>query len=286
MSDSYPARIAADALLRPLRGRRRPPPVGEPRRLRLTVAYDGSGFRGWQRQRELLTVQELLEAAAERATGVPGAIFGAGRTDAGVHAEGQVAILDTRTALPARAVEALFAQVLPPSVRVRAVREVGPDWNPQRLARSKLYRYTILRGAAPSPARERAAWRLAEPLDTGAMRAAGALLVGTHDFRSFRTDPGPKRRDEGTVRTITSLELSEALDQIRIEVRGPGFLYMMVRNITAALVEVGRGRRPPQWVADLLDARDRTLLPPPAPAPGLCLVVVDYEPGPEPQHAT
>lgn len=286
MTEETPARAAARArLLRPARRPgASPPPVLRPdapsRRLRAVVAYDGSAFAGWQRQRDHVAVQELLEVAIEDATGIAVTVAAAGRTDAGVHAEGQVAAFDTRTALPASAVKHLCDHVLPPELRVLSVDDAEPGFDPQRECAGKLYRYLLRPGVPETPTWSRIAWCLREPLDLGAMRAAAAHLVGTHDFRAFRTDPGPERRGEDTVRTVTRLDVEAALGLVRVEAEGPGFLYMMVRNLTAALVEVGTGRRPPGWAADVLASRDRRLLPPPAPAAGLCMVRVTYGPVP------
>lgn len=116
-------------------------------------------------------------------------------------------------------------------------------------------------------------------LDAIAMRVAASTLLGTHDFRAFRNDPGPDRRDEGTVRTIDRIDVTRTGDLLVVDAVGPGFLYMMVRNVTAALVSVGRGARPPAWIEDVLAARDRRRLPPPAPAHGLTLVRVEYADG-------
>lgn len=274
-SPSTPARAQARALLRRTRGRR-PPRTGDRRRLRLVVAYDGTNYAGWQRQGDRVSVQEILETALEQVVGHPVRVAGSGRTDAGVHAEGQVAAFDTTADLPPRAFGALLGQILPHDVRIGAAEACDPDFDPQRAARSKLYRYTLLAAPGPCPARERTAWRLETAPDPARMRAAAAHLVGTHDFRGFRTDPGPLRRDEDTVRTVERIGVEPAGDLLLVEVEGRGFLYMMVRNITAALVLVGHGGRDPSWVAEVLAARDRTRLPPPAPAKGLCLVRVVY----------
>lgn len=248
------------------------------RRFRALVAYDGADFAGWQRQRDVVSVQEILEAALEEATAAPVTLAAAGRTDAGVHAEGQVVAFDSRTALPPEALRHLCDHVLPPTVRVLRVDEAPPGFDPQRECVRKLYRYLVRPGTAAAPAWRGVAWCLPESLDVPAMRAAAAHLVGTHDFRSFRNDPGPERRGEDTVRALERLSVDESPGLVRIEAEGPGFLYMMVRNLAAALLAVGTRRRPPGWTGEVLRARDRTLLPPPAPPGGLCLVRVEYAP--------
>ncbi len=276
-----PARIAARSRLRTqhLRGRRPPPVREETRAYRALIAYDGSAYAGWQRQSELVSICEMIEAALEAATGCDAVTHAAGRTDAGVHADAQAIRFHSRTGLPADALRHLALQLLPPDIRVLLVEPAPEDWNPQRETVRKLYRYTILEQATESPAHERAAWRLWPPLSVEPLRVAALHLVGEHDFRAFRNDPGPARRDQDTVRTLEQIDVQRAFGRVRIDVQGPGFLYMMVRNIAAALVEVGSGRRPPEWIADLLRSGDRRLGPPPAPAAGLTLVRIEYADG-------
>jgi tRNA pseudouridine38-40 synthase len=282
VAEETPARIAARArLVRRVRvARAAPPPVGHPvRRFRAVCAYDGAMFAGWQRQRAHVGAQEIFEVALEEATGLPVQILASGRTDSGVHADGQVFSFDSATGLPPKAILHLCAHILPPEAVVSVV-EVAPDgFHPQKDVVAKTYRYTVRTAAAASPSAERTAWRFGRPLDAARMAAAGALLLGTHDFRAFRTDPGPARRGEDTVRRIDAIRVSEGFGEVRIEVVGPGFMYMMVRNIAAVLASVGAGDQRPEWVTDILSGRDRRKLPPPAPAAGLCLVRVEYEAG-------
>ena len=277
-----PARLLARTLLQRQARRRRdkaPPVRDEARRFRAVVAYDGTAYAGWQRQRERVSVQEILEAAIEAATGLPASVASAGRTDAGVHADGQVIAFDSATGLPAQALRHLFDHLLPGDVRVRRVEETHAGFDPQRDAVRKLYRYALLRTADDLPRWRHAAWHVPGDLDLAAMRAGAARLLGTHDFRAFRNDPGPERRDEGTVRTVEAISVEEAAEFLRIDVTGPGFLYMMVRNVTAALVAVGRRAHGDAWIGEVLAARDRSRLPPPAPAAGLTLVRVEYGDG-------
>lgn len=277
-----PARKLARAMLRrdARRRRDRPPPVAaESRRFRAVVAYDGAAYAGFQRQREHVTVQEVLEAAIEAATRLPATVAPAGRTDAGVHADGQVVAFDSATGLPAEALRHLFDHLLPPDVKVLRVGEARPDFDPQRDAVRKLYRYSILEGGPALPRWRGLAWHVESPLDLASMREAAAHLVGTHDFRAFRNDPGPERRDERTVRTVERLDLVRDGAFVVLDAVGPGFLYMMVRNVAAALVAVGRGERPSAWAGEVLASRDRRLLPPPAPPGGLVLVRVEYADG-------
>lgn len=276
-----PARERARALLHlgPLAGRRPPPTVAEPLRFRGIVAYDGTDWAGWQRQHEHVAIAEMLEVALEEATATSVSLHAAGRTDAGVHADGQAFAFTAASGLPAEAIRNICRMILPASIRVVHVEPAPGDWNPQRDALGKLYRYRLLEAASPAPALERLAWRVGEPLDLDRLRAAAAHLLGRHDFRAFRNDPGPERRDEDTVREISAIDVRRALGLLQLDVRGPGFLYMMVRNVTAALVEVASGRREPAWIVELLESRDRRLGPPPAPPRGLTLMRVWYADG-------
>lgn len=272
-----PARRAAVERLRTLRRSSGTPPVGEERRrYRGIVAYDGTDYHGWQRQRELLTVQELLEAALDRATATVVTVHGSGRTDSGVHADGQSFAFDSETALPVEGILHRTRHLLPHDVRLVALERAADDFDPQRHAVGKHYRYTLLCSPRPSPAWERTCHRVEDELDLPAMQAAAAVLVGRHDFRSFRTDPGPARRDQDTVRTIHSLTVTPSAELLLVDVVGEGFLYMMVRNLVAALLAVGRGAWDDERVAQVLAARDRSLVPPPAPPQGLCLREVHY----------
>jgi len=223
----------------------------------------------------------MLEAALATATATATRIVvhGAGRTDAGVHAVGQAIAFESDAELPPDAIRHICLQILPPSIRISSVEEAPAGWSPQTDAVRKLYRYRILESARPAPALERVAWRLDRPLDLSAVRAGARHLVGRHDFRAFRNDPGRERRAEGTVRTIERIDVERRLDLLHFDVVGPGFLYMMVRNVTAALVEVGTGRRSVDWVAELLASEDRRQGPAPAPPHGLTLERVEYGDG-------
>jgi len=241
---------------------------------RVVVEYDGTAFEGWQRQAGAArTVQGVLEQALARLAEGPVAVIGAGRTDAGVHAEGQVANARAATRLAAAALERAWNALLPPDVAVRELSPAPPEFHARRAARSKRYAYRLWTGPVRSPLRARNALWKRPPLDLPAMRAGAAALVGRHDFASFCAAGGAAR---GTVRTITRAEWIGAVGgDLRFEVEGPGFLRHMVRNLVGSLLEVGRGRRPPAWIAGLLAARDRTLAGPTAPARGLTLISVD-----------
>ncbi len=247
-------------------------------RFRLTLEYDGAGFAGWQVQAGgLRTVQGVLAEALERIAGHPCLPAAASRTDAGVHAAGQLASVDLATRLDAQRLLRALNGVLPRDLAVVAVAEVGPGFHARFAARSKLYRYRIWNGAHPSPLR--AAWthRVIAPLDLPAMRRAAAHLLGQHDFRSFRA---ARSAPGSTVRSLSRVDVEgEARGEIRIWVEGDAFLRHMVRILAGTLVEVGVGRRDPEGIPALLAARDRSRAGPTAPARGLCLVRVDFEEG-------
>jgi tRNA pseudouridine38-40 synthase len=252
-----------------------PPPSPSPSNWRLVLEYDGTEFEGWQVQPGgRRTVQGTLEEAFGPLAEGAVRVYGAGRTDAGVHAEGQVANVRAATRLdPARLLRALNAR-LPGDVVVRLLEPAPAAFHARRDARSKLYRYRLWTGLVRSPLRERFAWRVRAPLDLDALQSAAALLAGTHDFASFRAAGSAART---TVRTLTRAGWRGRVgEELCFEVEGPGFLRHMVRNLVGSLVEVGRGRREPGWIADLLAARDRTRAGPTAPAHGLTLVRVEY----------
>jgi tRNA pseudouridine38-40 synthase len=241
---------------------------------RLVVEYDGTDFEGWQRQRDARTVQDALETAFARVTGARPALHGAGRTDAGVHAEGQVASVRVETRLVPADLQRALNAVLPRDVAVKQL-EVTPDaFHARRDARSKLYVYRLWTGAARSPLRERRAHWVSPRHDLDAMRAAAAALVGTRDFASFQGAGAPKR---STVRTLARLAVEGAWGgDVEIHAEADGFLRHMVRNLVGTLLEVGRGRRSAASMNALVEARDRNLAGPTAPAHGLTLVLVRY----------
>ncbi|MDQ7006213.1 MAG: tRNA pseudouridine(38-40) synthase TruA [Acidobacteriota bacterium] len=244
----------------------------------LQVAYDGSGYEGWQLQPGRPTVQGELERAlgvihgtAER---IP--VVGSSRTDAGVHALGQVASYRPPSPRSIRALAAGLAKLLPPAIRVLAVAEAPEGFHPCRSAVGKTYRYRIVNRPLMLPFERHWAWHLRAPLDTGAMERAAAALVGRHDFTSFATAGGPERDN---TRHLRRLNLRLSPDRVlEIEAQADGFLYRMVRNLAGFLVEVGRGRIEADRSGEILRARSRALVGHTAPARGLCLVQVDFPP--------
>jgi tRNA pseudouridine38-40 synthase len=245
---------------------------------RLTLAYDGGDFAGWQRQPNTRTVQEELEAALGRITGQRPKCVASGRTDAGVHALGQVVSFDSATKLsPAVLTKALNAE-LPDDLLVFHVAEAPAGFHALRDALRKRYRYMIEDGRQRDLYDRKYVWHVYQRLDVAAMHQAAAALVGTHDFTSFETRGSPRLT---TTRTVLDLiverRASELTERVVIEVEADGFLYNMVRNIAGTLVEVGKGRQPPNWPAEVLALRDRTKAGTTAPPQGLFLVGVEYE---------
>jgi len=242
---------------------------------RLTLEYDGSEFAGWQVQPgESRTVQGVLEEALARVTGETVRVTGAGRTDAGVHAEAQVANVRVETALGADTLRRALNGVLPRDVAVRSLEEAPEGFHARRDARRKHYRYRIWNGPAPSPLRRGRFLRVEAPLDRIAMQCAADACVGRHDFTSLRASRSDARTSVRTLERVTVGEPSPG--EIEIEVVGEGFLRHMVRILVGTLVEVGRGRRAPHSMAGVLAARDRAAAGPTAPGRGLTLERVDY----------
>ena len=243
------------------------------RTLRLTLAYDGTDFAGWQVQPDCPTVQGLVRDACARILGEPVKLTGASRTDAGVHALRQVASLSTASALdPARLGRGLNA-LLPDAIRVLEASEMPAGFDARRSALGKRYLYLIDRGRVAHPLLRRYAWHPSFPLDLDAMRSALGALRGKHDFSAFCAAPGRGRTPTCTVR---SARLCRRGDGVAIALSADSFLHHMVRNIVGSLVEIGRGAKPASWMADLLAGRDRTRSGPTAPARGLMLVRVLY----------
>jgi tRNA pseudouridine38-40 synthase len=244
-------------------------------RYRLLVAYEGTEFVGWQRQAAGTSIQALLEDALSKFEEGPVTVLGAGRTDAGVHALGQVAACTlTRAFAPDVIVRALNVR-LPPSVRVLRADEVADDFHPQFAAKSKTYRYRIWNADVLDPFERLFAWHVYGPLDVDAMNEAARMLEGTHDFAAFQGTGSEVKTTERTVYE-SAIARSAIANLITYEVTGNGFLRHMVRAIVGTLVEIGRGRRSPAWMRDVLESRNRSAAGATAPAAGLFLVRVDY----------
>jgi tRNA pseudouridine38-40 synthase len=246
---------------------------------RVTLAYDGSDFLGWQLQRPGggRTVQGVLEAALGRlAGGARVAVAGAGRTDAGAHALGQVASFALPREMDPAALAGALNGLLPEDVRVLGAAQAPAGFHPRRSATSKLYRYVLDCGGVALPQRRRFAGWIPWLLDEGAVHRAAALFVGRHDFASLASSG---RATKTTVRTVTRSEPAFAGSELVYEVEADGFLRRMVRSMVGGLIAVGRGGLTPDELARALEARDRHAWPAPAPACGLTLVRVLYPPG-------
>ena len=246
---------------------------------KLTIAYDGTGLVGWQRQPEGTSVQGLLEDALARLTASAAVtVAGAGRTDAGVHARGQVASVTLGTALAPADLHRGANALLPPAVRVLAVEPADPTFHARFGARQKRYEYHLVMGPLISPFEVRYAWHIPYPLDAAAMRAALPALEGRHDFAAFRSTGSDI---DDTVRTLHEVRLDEVPAEaggrrLILTLVGDGFLRHMVRAIMGSLVEIGRGRWPAGRLAEILAGADRAQAGPTAPPQGLFLVSVRY----------
>ena len=256
------------------------------RTLKLTIAYDGSRFVGWQRQAEGDSIQALLEDALETIEGQPVTIHGAGRTDAGVHALAQVASVAVRTTRDVDTLQRALNARLPPDIRIRALEDVPDTFHARFSARRKVYRYLVRNAPIENPFERAFVWHIREPLDVPAMQHAAAALTGTHDFAAFRSSGSSVR---STVRTIFAstvdtvntmagpLDVLGTPSLLSYQIEGDGFLRHMVRAITGTLIEIGRGWRPSDSVAHLLHSGARAEAGATAPAQGLYLVRVDYD---------
>jgi tRNA pseudouridine38-40 synthase len=241
--------------------------------LRLVVAYDGTAYAGWQIQPDAPTVQGLLTDAARQLLGPTARVTGASRTDAGVHALGQVVSVSTDSTLSPAAVRGALNATLPRDVRVVDARDAPAGFDARRSAIGKRYAYVIDNGAVASPLFLRYAWHVARPLDVDAMRRAANVLGGRHDFSAFCAAPG---RGTSPVCVVRALHVLRRRRRIALLVSADRFLHHMVRNIVGSLVAVGRGAHDAAWLAGVLAARDRARAGVTAPAHGLALVRVMY----------
>ena len=247
-------------------------------RFALTIAYDGSSFAGWQRQRSFLTAQQVVEEALSRLWGCRVIVHGASRTDAGVHALGQCAHFDapegTREFDPNEILNALNAY-LPTSLRILAVRRVSKDFHAQFSALEKMYSYRIYNSRILPPLEVNRCWHIIKPLDIAAMQKAAGYFIGKKDFGVLGVKSKTVR--ENTVRTIHVIKLMTKGKTIWVYIKGDGFLYKMVRGIVGALVSVGKGKVNPEWAQELLQNQKRDPRLVTAPAYGLCLMAVRYK---------
>jgi tRNA pseudouridine38-40 synthase len=243
------------------------------RNLKLTLAYDGTDFHGWQIQPALPTIQGTLQYAVQKLFNHPVDVTGSGRTDAGVHAHGQVAnVFTVRTMTPEAVVRGVNA-LLPPSIRILKVEDVEADFHARRSAQSKTYDYSIWRSPIVSPFRTRYVYPFRYPLDAAEIDSATQYFLGTHDFTSFSATAAEV---EDRVRTIYEVEWRRTDNEWTFRIRGSGFLQYMVRTIVGTLLNVGSGKLTADQIPKIMDARDRRLAGPCAPARGLHLMWVEY----------
>ena len=244
------------------------------KRIKLTIAYDGTNYCGWQVQPNGITVEEVVNKALKKLTGEDIQVIGASRTDSGVHALGNVAVFDTRTTIPPERISYALNQRLPEDIVIVKSEEGAEDFHPRYCDCSKTYEYHILNTRIPIPTKRLTNYFVSYDLDVEKMRKAAGYLIGEHDFVSFcnvRTDV------EDTVRTVTELEILKDGEEITIRISGNGFLYNMVRIIVGTLIRVGRGFYEPEKVKEILEAKDRKAAGVTAPPHGLILAEIRYE---------
>jgi tRNA pseudouridine38-40 synthase len=261
------------------------------RNIKLILAYDGTGFSGWQVQPDAPTIQGTLASAIGRITGEKVLPQGSGRTDAGVHAMAQVATFQTESGVPAPNFLVALNDILPAAIRVLEVTEVRAEFHPRKSAKAKTYHYRIYRQAICPPFLANYVWHYPYPLDENAMQKAAPLIEGEHDFTSFAVVDAEKganyeghpstslRAGSGTrsnIRTIVCSQWQRRGEEFIYEVRGNGFLHHMVRNVVGTFLLVGKGTLKPQDVITILEAKDRSAGGATAPASGLYLVSVEY----------
>ncbi|HEV3273123.1 MAG TPA: tRNA pseudouridine(38-40) synthase TruA [Candidatus Methylacidiphilales bacterium] len=262
----------------PLESRKRRPHRFDPalQGHKLTIAYRGTAFSGWQRQAAKRTVQESIEAALEKIWGAKISLQGSGRTDTGVHALGQVASFNAPRLHAAPVLQRALNANLPRDVRIVRCRLVSPAFHARFDATGKTYRYLIWNHPVQDPFTLDTHWHVPRPLDLPAMRRAARLLLGKHDFASFTSNPGYER--ESTVRTMKRASVARDRALIAFHFTADGFLYRMVRNLVGALAKVGQGKITVDDFAKILRARSRSEAPATAPACGLCLMNVTHPP--------
>ncbi len=244
------------------------------RKFKILMEYEGTRYQGWKSQLNGLVIQDVLQKKLKKITKKKTNVIASGRTDAGVHAEGQVAHFQTTSTMKLQEFLKALNSLLPPDIVVKKVEEAKPDFHAQKSATRKTYRYTILNRDYPSALQGRLAHYIATPtLDVTAMRKAARCLVGRKDFKSFQSSGCTAK---STLREIYRLSIAKEDDFIRITVDGSGFLKYMVRIIVGTLIEIGWSKLPPEQMQVILKSKDRRMAGPTAPSRGLCLVKVVY----------
>jgi tRNA pseudouridine38-40 synthase len=245
------------------------------RNIRLLLEYDGARYHGWQRQANAATIQQTLEEALERLTAEKIALIGSGRTDAGVHALGQVANFRLNSTIPIKAFHAGLNSMLPKDIAVLSATEAPPEFHARKSALSKTYEYRILNRGNRSPLHHHYAWWIAPPLDLSALAAAAAFLPGEHDFTAFRASGSDNKNPVREI--LVAAWRDEPGDWLSFTITATGFLRGMVRSLVGTMVEAGRGKAPAERLAELLGSGARHLAGPTAPPQGLYLLEVYYE---------
>ncbi len=244
------------------------------KRVCLIVAYDGTNYHGWQAQSNAITIEQILNESLSKFLNEDIEVIGASRTDAGVHAEGNVAVFDTKTNIPPEKIGIAVNRTLPDDIVIQESFEVPKDFHPRKCDSVKTYEYRILNRRTDLPVKSRNTYLVYKKLDPDRMREAASYFVGQHDFRNFCSS---HTQAKSTVRIIYSLDIEKENDEIIITVSGNGFLYNMVRMIAGTLVDVGLGRMEPEKIPQILATRERVFNVNKAPAKGLTLKEIEFE---------
>ena len=243
-------------------------------RIKLTLSYDGTPFCGWQRQKNGVSVQETLEDAIYNLTGERVVVTASGRTDAGVHALGQVAHFDTDSTIPPEKFYKALNTFLPDDIKALKSEKVSDKFNANKSAKRKTYEYSLYVADTELPLKERYATRVYGEIGIEKMRSAGRLIEGEHDFKAFSATGSSVKT---TVRTVYAVKVEKTGEDIKIRITGNGFLYNMVRIIAGALVKIGKGELSERDIIKAFSTGERKLLGETLPAKGLCLIKVEYE---------
>lgn len=244
------------------------------KRVKLTIAYDGTNYCGWQVQPNGITIEEILNRKLSEMTGEPITVIGASRTDSGVHARGNVAVFDTNSLIPAERMAYALNRKLPEDIVIVKSEEVPSDWHPRYQDCTKTYEYHIWNSEVPDPTKRHTTYHVSYRLNLEDMRKAAGYLVGEHDFVSFCSI---HKNVKTTVRTIYELVIEKQAEELVIRIRGNGFLYNMVRIIVGTLLRVGRGFYTPEQVKEILEAKNREAAGVTAPPQGLMLMEIQYK---------
>lgn len=243
------------------------------RRICLVVAYDGTNYHGWQLQNNGITIESELNRCLSELLNEEITVIGASRTDSGVHALGNIAVFDTQARMPAEKISYALNQRLPEDIRIQSSKQVADDWHPRHCESRKTYEYRIYRAEFPMPTKRLYSLFTYHKLDVDSMKKAAVYLEGEHDFKSFCQ---VNAQVLSTVRTLHYVQVEEQGEELVIRVCGNGFLYNMVRIIAGTLIEVGQGKRKPEDIPAILDATDRAMAGPTAPAHGLTLMKYEF----------